>query len=117
MWDFKVGQRVVCVDDKDQPQYFSSFLVEGNIYIIRKIDFCHTSNRLGVYVEGITGILTKMGKEIGFKASRFRPLTDRDANVSSFLTNLLNSVKEKTYNKDLDLEKNPYIVEKQPELV
>lgn len=85
---FYVGQRVVCVDTSkpDIGKVFHGFRVsgdldglqDGKIYTIRGFHPVWTTGEPGVYLEEIKRrISSDDGKEVSFKASRFRPLIER----------------------------------------
>lgn len=80
MSNFRVGQKVVCVD-ADQSQG----LIAGNIYTVKSKGTC--CNRPGVFlVEFHSG-----RADIPFYAYRFRPLVEKKTNIEIF-TRILNSV-------------------------
>ena len=78
---FKVGERVLCVNNTPDPNHpldINIWPKKGKIYTIRGI---YVSNRgiPAVYLEEINnGINTLLGMEIGFKADRFRKLDFAD---------------------------------------
>lgn len=80
---FKVGQKVVCVDDTDDNNlkpFYSDWLVEGRIYTIRGISAGKHINTkdIVVYLEEIRGAVSKLGVEYGFKAERFREISETE---------------------------------------
>lgn len=80
--NFKVGQKVVCVDDHFSITYFPS-IKAGNIYTISAINICACGNvRLDVGIKNFSaGVFCticscSMRSDIRvFKAIRFRPLS------------------------------------------
>jgi hypothetical protein len=75
---FRVGQKVVCVDDHDQPS--APYVVQGRIYTISGLHYCHDG--LGFYLEEVPDIETDdyWGS---FKAERFRPIVSRKTDISA----------------------------------
>lgn len=91
---FKVGQKVICVDDSpgDQKNLFTTWVKEGEIYTVRECKFLLGLYRVTVeeitnpivYIPDIMGTL-----EAGFNAKRFRDAEEY------FLENVeLNEVEE-----------------------
>lgn len=85
--NFRIGQKVVCVDDK--PRYYETCsLVEGNVYTV-----------LGARVFSPTcvAIWVAEAKSIsrnGFYADRFRPVVERRTDTGmAILTKILDDVK------------------------
>lgn len=79
---FRVGQRVVCVDDK--PRLVAPVLVRrGHIYTVTDV-FETWSGLVGVLLAEVDpGLLP------GWHADRFRPITERKTDISVF-TEILN---------------------------
>jgi len=75
--EFTIGDRVVCIDDKNQgnPSIigYRDKLVRECYYWVRGFDFIGG----GVLLEGITaGTYAKEGEEAGWKESRFRKVEE-----------------------------------------
>lgn len=84
---FKVVDKVVCIDDKNQ-KYPS--LIEGKIYIIRGI--YEYKGYIHICVEGIVlDNIISLGKERGHNPNRFRKLNDTW--VDELLCKLIEEVK------------------------
>ncbi len=66
-WEFKVGQKVVCVDASGGQL---DGLTENNIYVIRSFDLFRNVNGPRVRLIGIVRPI----RDGGYKISRFRPL-------------------------------------------
>ncbi len=102
-WDFKVGQKVVCVNIEHAQHYqpLCLFLTVGNIYTIRWIGmftwFTRTSfqEKLGVRLEEVISDrdCNVNGPDTPFFADRFRPLIKKQTSIEVF-TKLLLPVKE-----------------------
>lgn len=77
---FKVGQKVVCVNDQFKPldsKVFSALPVKGQIYTIRLI-YGPNVHGYGFLLAEITGMpWPGDGEERGFLATRFRPLVEK----------------------------------------
>lgn len=80
---FRVGQKVVCVDDRSGEffvAWLNDSLVRGRIY-----EVCRIRERVGDYatVLELTGV--NEGKSCnGWLASRFRPVVERKTDISVF---------------------------------
>ena len=91
---FRIGQKVVCVNDdviQYMTGYVSSWVKIGKIYTIREIlppDFILT-DEFCLCLEEIISDQHPMGGEYGWRFSRFRPLTERKTDISIF-TKMLN---------------------------
>ncbi len=72
---FKIGQKVVCVDDSKQENIcvaiHISYVEKGRIYTVRGFDSIQ-----GILLEEITGGFYFDNSEAGFKESRFIPLKE-----------------------------------------
>jgi len=95
-WEFKVGQKVVCVDDENIIAFQNENTpIKGRIYTIRS--FYGTSIRLE---EVINPILTYCDctDECAFKPHRFRPLIEdteyRSERLTRFLKDVLSNPKQ-----------------------
>jgi len=81
---FYVGQKVVCVDAHPD------FLLKGVIYTI---------SRVGLLTHGETGVnlaevdTSACPHDVGFRATRFRPLVERKTDISIF-TDMLRTADE-----------------------
>jgi hypothetical protein len=113
MFEFHIGQTVVCIDDKKIPsELFSSIPKEGEKYIIRDLYIGHSFENtseynIGVRLEGIIGTFHFFFQhERGFKSTRFRPLDDLESYIEKLESDIISS----NYDKLLDLEENPYKV-------
>ena len=77
---FKVGQRVVCINDKPYHPVHKGFKIpkKGKIYTIRKVYESQAApGKPAVLLEEIQNeISDKWGHELGFFAERFRPLIE-----------------------------------------
>lgn len=89
---FKIGQQIVCVDNSprdDRPETIDALskIFVDEIYVVREIfdEACSA-----IALEGIvTSYSEKLGREIGYKSDRFRPLESYQ-----FAEELLNSISE-----------------------
>lgn len=93
---FRIGQKVVCVDDKEaHPSTILSGgsptgLVKGQIYTVTKTGIEHPLDLTGTPC--IT--LAEMPSPWGYRQTRFRPLVEKKTDISVFKA-LLNPVQEK----------------------
>lgn len=87
----KPGQKVVCIDDKNQKKDFIrniDYVVELEIYTVRGITMTPDEDGIyGLFLEEVVGGY-EMGVEIGYKQSRFR-LVDYN-----FGENILSNIEE-----------------------
>lgn len=78
---FRVGQKVVCVDDK-HPANPDPMPIAGKVYTIRgfsRADFGED----GLLLEEVaTGALHSNGNERGYMIRRFRPIVERKTDIS-----------------------------------
>jgi hypothetical protein len=89
---FKVGQQIVCIDNTprdNRPETIEALskIVVNETYVVRKIfdEVCSS-----IALEGITTPYSeKLGREIGYKSDRFRPLDSY-----RFAEDVLNSISE-----------------------
>lgn len=82
---FRVGQKVVCVDDGPGDFSGPSFLALNSIYTIR--GFCENIHgEIGLLLEEVRPDLPRLmtGQERGFMQKRFRPLVERKTDISIF---------------------------------
>lgn len=91
---FHVGQKVVCVDDRERhpaDRGLMPAIRRGQIYVVRG----HTTdsiNDTGVLLEGVCGGFWSNGIERSFYPDRFRPLQERSTETGmSILRSLLNT--------------------------
>lgn len=84
--NFFVGQRVVCVDDRNRGTKADPRLVRGGIYHIARV----TAEGRGVWVEE----LPEHPSYLGYHADRFRPIIERKTDISVF-TAILNPSTQK----------------------
>lgn len=102
--DWKVGDKVVCVNDGYVPQRWKTIggldgLTTGKVYTIRRIgpQYGHVTVSLEEIVRPIRGVKTDgspLTEEIGYNPSRFRPVQPRKTDISVF-TALLHTNKQK----------------------
>lgn len=94
MSNFRVGQKVVCIDDVWPPYRHPLILlrpVHGEVYTIRFIE--PAAYGIGVLLEEIRNhpsVFRDGAGEPGFLARRFRPLIERKTDISIF-TEMLNT--------------------------
>lgn len=84
---FKIGMKVVCVDDVWHPQHLRSLRrpVKGRVYTIREIDPCFGAGIAFRLVEIVNPEMTwddDSRREVAFYASRFRPAVSPKQEVS-----------------------------------
>lgn len=92
-WNLHVGQKVVCVDASGWAigPLHPELPEEGNIYTIALIT--ESNGHVGICLKEIETLL--MGSVKGlFQASKFRPLVQRQTDISLF-TAMLNPSKQK----------------------
>jgi hypothetical protein len=94
---FRVGQQVVCVNDKAEPnRNLPSGLIfpkKGTTYTIRAI-YIAQNDDVGLLLEEIVNpFVTRDGREIGFSSSRFRSLVE-DGMIEELLSRIIDEVKE-----------------------
>lgn len=94
--DWKVGDRVVCVDDEPHDRYSPwaatgnnlDGLKKGRVYTIRKIGLYSHYNTLLVWLDEIVrpkrGPIARQYGEVGFDPRRFRPVQPRKTDISVF---------------------------------
>ncbi len=79
---FRAGQKVVCVD-----AYDASMLALNRIYTVSKVSFLKRQRWRGKVFEGFSLTLYETKPEpryIGFAAERFKPLDERQTDISIF---------------------------------
>jgi hypothetical protein len=74
---FYVGQQVVCIDASVNPKFGPNSLVESAVYTIHRIIL------FGDLPPGIELVEVETSSPLGFHSKRFRPVTDRPANLTS----------------------------------
>jgi hypothetical protein len=89
--DWKVGDKVVCVDNSRPPNYHGVLTVLpeiGVVYTIRRIapfTWSTGTSGVGVWLEEITrSTKNPRGSEQPWGASRFRPVQTRKTDISIF---------------------------------
>ena len=83
---FSTSDKVVCVNDlftPDAASWFTGLPKRDVVYVVRRID--ERGTREGVYLVGIRGNIWFDGTERGFCPTRFRKLTDIQAENASAL--------------------------------
>jgi hypothetical protein len=102
-WEFHVGQRVVCVDDDwDMPPRQDGIpwvdepcrIKRGRVYTICHMYVCPLDGFLCLALSEVprtpVGIAVALGvTQLGFRATRFRPIQTRKTDISCF-TAMLN---------------------------
>lgn len=93
---FRVGQKVVCVDDgnfdKTSQKFFTGLPKASVVYVIRSI--IDRPHGWGVCLEGIVGKPHADGLENAFWHWRFRPVVEKKTDISA-LTALFNPANHK----------------------
>ena len=83
--NFRVGQKVVCVDDQDFPfHHCKVFPQRGIIYTVRGINPADYRGPAHLWLEEIHNPLTMSGEEYSFHIRRFRPLVTRKTSIEIF---------------------------------
>jgi hypothetical protein len=79
--NFRVGQKVVCVDDARQPltaQFTPNMPARGSVYTVRALDYCAVSDTQGIFLTEIVNPVFDWANaprsELAFKSTRFRPV-------------------------------------------
>jgi hypothetical protein len=90
-YNFRVGQKVVCVDPKNTNTSEIPELIYGAVYTIRGKDTRGSENY--VHLEEVRRNIFGYVREVPFYAKRFRPAIDRKTDISE-LQKLLVSNKE-----------------------
>jgi hypothetical protein len=86
MMAFRVGQKVVCVNEAPDPDSFfleTDVLRNGAVYTVASIGPTHWGN------PGVALIEVPRPMGMSFRASRFRPAVERKTDISIF-TEILN---------------------------
>ena len=101
---FRVGQKVVCIDDKVDPtRKLPPDLIypkKGTTYTIRAIYIARNSETALLLEEIINPYKTSDGQEIGFKSDRFRSLVE-DGVIDELLSKIIDEVKEEILIEEL----------------
>ncbi len=93
---FRIGQKVVCVDDTEHhpstmiPGGKRHSLVKGQIYTVTKTGIEHPLDLIGIPCIA----LAKMPSPYGYRQTRFRPLVEKTTDISVFKA-LLNPIQER----------------------
>lgn len=97
-YPFVVGQKVVCVNDEDKDKTYSKYFTyyniamptKGEIYTIREV-FSTSIGNVGVRLVEIVNPVTpfkngtgEVHMEMGYMASRFRPVVEKKTDISIF---------------------------------
>jgi len=98
----EVGQKVVCVNTTPNPgsdtvviQYLR-LLKKGQTYTVRAIHD-HPSGITAIILDEIqTPFSDAMGRELGFKIDRFRPLTESDTWAEGLLSEIVKEIEEES---------------------
>jgi hypothetical protein len=86
---FRVGQKVVCVNDEPGYVIKVDWLIRGRVYTIRRID--EMAGGLGLSFYELPDF--QKCKKSGWAANRFRPIAERKTDISIF-TAMLNPSKQ-----------------------
>ena len=84
---FKIGQKVICVDDSKQGEKFNSsiaikidFVVKGQVYTVR--GFKKSSDGIGLYLEGVFLGIHHSGNEVASNPARFAPFHEQRERIN-----------------------------------
>ena len=98
---FRVGQKVVCVDDAEYAHRAGDSIIDyiqkGEIYIIREIcEFDYRPDRQFGHAVRLVGILRRDDNypDYPFALVRFRPIVERETDISIFKQMLTPTSKE-----------------------
>jgi hypothetical protein len=101
---FRVGQQVVCVNDKAEPNRALPpgliYPKKGTTYTIRGIYVAKNTETALLLEEIVNPFQTRDGQEIGFKSNRFRSLVE-DGMIEELLSRIIDEVKEEILVKEL----------------
>jgi hypothetical protein len=101
---FRIGQKVVCVNDKAIPnRNIPSGLIfpkRGTTYTIRALYIAKNDETALLLEEIVNPYQTRDGQEIGFSSSRFRSLVE-DGIIEELLSKIIDEVKEEILVKEL----------------
>lgn len=91
---FRVGQKVVCVDDSPAKNgVYSGPLIMGAIYTVKWAGKRPSDHMPVLILEEIRGAFHWSGCEYAYRQRRFRPVAERSTDISIF-TAMLNPSKE-----------------------
>jgi hypothetical protein len=94
---FRIGQQVVCVNDKADPNRALPpgliYPKKGTTYTIRAIYIAHDNDTALLLEEIVNPFKTRDGQEIGFRSNRFRSLVE-DGMIEELLSRIIDEVKE-----------------------
>jgi hypothetical protein len=94
---FRVGQQVVCVNDKAEPNRALPpgliYPKKGTTYTIRAIYVAQDGDTALLLEELVNPFKTRDGQEIGFRSDRFRSLVE-DGMIEELLSRIIDEVKE-----------------------
>lgn len=92
---FHVGQKVVCVEDR--PHFLDKVkrLDRGAVYTIREEFRSAVTGRYGVFLNEVVMPRLESGEELGWLATRFRPVQERKTDISVFTKLLVSPPKVK----------------------
>ena len=88
---FRIGDKVVCVDDRfdaETAACFSQLPVRGRIYCVRGICIDVINGKPGVWVVGVTGVYFVGERERPLKAERFRRVWTADITETAEIENV-----------------------------
>lgn len=94
MSNFRVGQKVVCINDVPDPgRRFTDCIPpkRGMVYTVRDYVPSHYGNWTAIRLVEVV----RRPDNMGFRASRFRPLVERKTDISIF-TAVLNKLEKVT---------------------
>jgi hypothetical protein len=94
---FYVGQRVECIDDgwRRPNPWVTRFPKKSEIFTIREIFISKDDGRTQcLRLDEIQCGVCRLGNEVGFEASSFRPIVERKTDISIF-ESLLNPANHK----------------------
>lgn len=98
-WEFRVGMKVVCIDDDFNAQGFVPVFVtdlpmRGNVYTISRIEA--DDDGIWLFLEEVASRIDVIGGwcEASFGSEGFRPLRERKTDISVFRA-LLNTNEKK----------------------
>jgi len=101
---FRIGQRVVCVNDKVEPNKILPpgliYPKKGTTYIIRAMYIARNGETALLLEEIVNPYKTLDGQEIGFKSDRFRSLVE-DGMIEELLNRIIDEVKEEILVEEL----------------
>jgi hypothetical protein len=101
---FRIGQQVVCINDKVEPNRALPpdliYPKKGIIYNIRAIYIAQNGETALLLEEIVNPYKTREGQEIGFKSDRFRSLVE-DGLIEDMLSRIIDEVKEEILVEEL----------------